>query len=96
MQTSELNITTVIAEQVWYHLENRIVEKIKQHTSKILEALILNDWITKEKAMELLDVKNTTFHELCSKGKFDRSFVSDRTILYSRKSILKYIDSQRV
>jgi hypothetical protein len=93
----EINImnlpkTICINSEAFYELLTHVVEHITD-TYGLEKA---DRWVSTEECMRLLNIKSrTTLWELKTEGKIVYSQISKKVILFDRRSILEFIDSNK-
>ncbi|ADR20236.1 hypothetical protein MATR_21480 [Marivirga tractuosa] len=84
----ELNFKEDILQKV---IENAVKKVIKENGKAPT-----SEWVCSTEAMEILGIKKTKLADLRTKNKVEYSKVSGKNILYSRASLLKYIEEKVV
>lgn len=84
----ELNFNEDLLQKV---IESAVKKVIKENRKSPT-----SEWVSSTEAMEILGIKKTKLADLRTKNKVEYSKVSEKNILYSRSSLLKYIQDNVV
>ncbi len=84
-----MNRTFIINEEHLYELADLIIQKLQpEHTEPEKR------YVTKQEALKILGVKNTTLQKLRDTQSIEFTYVGKRTILYRLQSLHDYMDSK--
>lgn len=84
----ELNFNEDLLQKV---IESAVKKVIKENGKAPT-----SEWVSSTEAMEILGIKKTKLADLRTKNKVEYSKVSEKNILYSRSSLLRYIEDNVV
>lgn len=73
-------------------IQEAVTTATKIATELTMKMMKQEDWISADQAMKMLNCERTFFLGLLEKKLITRSKISPRISLYSRKSILSYIE----
>lgn len=76
-------------------METPTAREIAQEVAAIL-GKETQEWITEKEAMNLLGVKRTTLYNFTTGGKITYSTITGRNRLFSRRSIMRFIENNTV
>ncbi len=72
----------------------RLIDNVADHIEERLEVTQQNRWITGDEVLKLLGISSrTTLQKYRDEGKIRYSQITKKVILYDRKSILDFIET---
>lgn len=70
---------------------DELIAKVYRQVKDLYNKDHLDDWISRDEAMRMLGIKQTTLQLLRDKGAIRFSQPSKKIILYDRRSIIEYL-----